>query len=206
MRLSFKPFFTLLVLSHLLHANSFGELEISDKEREHGGFGGFTIRTTQINSDDEIMAGGKLAWMVDHTFYLGAAGYTLLSDANATNPDNSQSEYLNFSYGGLLLGNHFSPSSIIHLNAELLFGAGTIYFSDYSVFSGSYDPNKNYNFTHYFYFLAEFGSNLVFNITPHFHIEFGFSYRKTFGIDIVTIKNGAFDGMNYNLSFLFGKF
>ncbi|MDH5464987.1 MAG: hypothetical protein OEW60_05110 [Thiovulaceae bacterium] len=199
---------TLVVLSFTsqLFAQSFSDLTATNGKHEHGGFGGFSIKSTTINNEASVLAGGKVAWLIDHTFYLGFSGYTLLSERNATNPENLQSEYLNISYGGLLLGNYFAPNSIIHLNAEILLGAGTLYFTPYSFWNYTPENEISTIFTHTYYFVSEFSTNVVFNITHHFHIEVGLSYRKALGLDLTTLPKTTLDGLSYTISFLFGKF
>lgn len=81
-----------------------------------GGFGGPELRLTQLDNETNYLMGGKGAWLVDHRFYLGGAGFGSTKTIGDTN--------MRLGYGGVMLGYIFPSTKIHTVSVELVAGAG----------------------------------------------------------------------------------
>jgi hypothetical protein len=173
---------------------------------DHGGYGGPAFKIAQIgpNNSNAVLAGGQGGWIIDHKFIIGGGGYGLTTDVRAdwidfrTFDGEPQPHYLNFGYGGLLLG--FIPNSddLVHYEIYGLFGGGAV---DYRIKDAeqSYDSSDGI-------FVAEPGINIMVNVTPFFRIGAGASYRYVSGLNDDVLTNEDLSGISGQIIFKFGSF
>jgi len=68
----------------------------------NGGYGSFNIGYTQVDSKDALQLGGRVAWIANHKFALGLAGYGFVNDIDKKYNDIDPSRYyLAGGYGGI---------------------------------------------------------------------------------------------------------
>lgn len=88
-----------------------------------GGFGGPAFRLGEVGNGQHWLIGAKGAGFVSDSLYIGGAGYTLVDQIKKSPLSNKR---LNFSYGGLLLGNRYWVGLAQFVTLEALIGAGHV--------------------------------------------------------------------------------
>ena len=169
----------------------------SSEENEYGGFGGPIIKVTHLGDNDAaLMIGGKGAFLINHTYYVGGAMYALV--CNDKYQVENEDKRLGFGYGGLIAGYNFYPSKVVHFNTQLLLGGSNSFY---------YDDNttKEHDLDRFhFSFASEVEVNAVFNVAEHFNINLGVGYRYV-GKNGV-LSSADLSGYTLNLAFIFGEF
>ena len=173
---------------------------VNEDEREsfikgdvtHGGFGGPAAKITQIDGDVDYMVGGRGAWLVNHRFYLGGAGYGTAREIG--------DHGVELGYGGIWAGAKFNPTSLIHYSTDIIIGAGDLqkdYRSNNSNNVSSADDTL---------FVVEPGANLNINIASYAELVFSVSYRLVSGSSHVTLSDSDLSGASFTAGVMFGRF
>lgn len=84
----------------------------------HGGFGGPELRFAELDDENTILAGAKGAWLIDHAYYLGLAGFGAIEKVGDYD--------LNFGYGGIVMGYIFPTHRAFTYSVEFLAGVGNV--------------------------------------------------------------------------------
>jgi hypothetical protein len=190
-------------------------------ELHHGGYGGPFVKVGELEGQTAVMMGGKGGWLINHTITLGIAGCGMVNAPTQKyiNADNEEVEAsLRFGYGGFYLEYINNPASVVHINANVLFGWGGIIFDeegDWGGFNNTDNNNddfekKNPNVS---YFVIEPSIGVEMNVTSFFRIGLDASYRFGNKIgsnalfrDNPVIKDYKIDGFSGSLVFKFGAF
>ena len=159
---------------------------ISGKQYSHGGFGGITSKTTELNGTTENMVGIKGAWLLNHNVYVGLAGYG--TNGEIENTDRQMG------YGGVIAGYIFNPSKFVHYNVEMLLGAGGL------------DNEKNRADDPDAFSVIEPAANVSFAITPYADLSIGVSYRLVQETNQANLSDSDLSGWSMNTSLVFGRF
>ena len=166
---------------------------------ESGGFGGPSVRVTNINGESAILVGGHGGWIINHTFVLGGGGYGIVNDVKAKVTD-SIHQYIEMGYGGLEFQYIASSDKLLHLSMEVLVGGGGI----------GYKPEDNDVFDsarkHDTFFILEPSVHANLNVTQFFRIAAGVSYRYVSGLKSIVSTNVDLSGPSASLILKFGKF
>jgi hypothetical protein len=166
---------------------------------ESGGFGGPSVRVTNINGESAVLVGGHGGWIINHTFVLGGGGYGLVNDVKAKVTD-SIHQYVEMGYGGLELQYIASSDKLLHLSMEILVGGGGI----------GYKPEDNDDFNsvrkHDTFFILEPSVHANLNVAQFFRIAVGVSYRYVSGLKSIVSTNVDLSGPSASLILKFGKF
>lgn len=188
----------------------------------NGGYGSFSIGYTNIDSKDALQLGGRVAWIANHKFALGLAGYGFVNNLQKTyDSDEDPSQYfLAGGYGGIFFEPILMPNKPVHVSFPVILGVGGIS----AVESNSWESShNNYNNTYYYdsdaFVVFEPGVDVEFNIVKFFRIALGASYRLTNGINlkykylddnyneqIVQVDKNALNSLNFQIGFKFGWF
>lgn len=203
----------------------FPKKENANKTVSNGGYGAFSFGYSNINDQDAILIGGRGAWVANHRFALGLAGYGFFSniDNNGNNYNSNPSEYsLAGGYGGLFFEPIIAPNYPVHVSFPILFGSGGVTAANWDFYNNNYHNNNYYNNYYYnsdWFLVFEPGVDVEFNIVKFFRLALGVSYRLTNGIDLqykyfdefnveqtIDIPNDALNSFNYNITFKFGWF
>lgn len=168
----------------------------------HGGYGGPIVQFTQIgpNQTSGILVGGMGGWIIDHTFVIGGGGYGLSSDVQADwyNTGAEEPFYLNFGYGGLMLGYINNSDNLVHYEVTGILGGGG---ASYRI-KNDYNSNNDGDGL----FVAEPAVNLVLNVTPFFRIAAGASYRYVTGVNLEGLTSSDLSGVSGQIQLKFGSF
>ena len=73
-----------------------------DKKIDNGGYGAFGAGYTQIDGKNAMVLSFKGAWVIDHKFALGLAGYSFFNNLDKTT--SSDDYFLAGGYGGFSAG------------------------------------------------------------------------------------------------------
>src|SRR5208283_2273635 len=89
---------------------------------EYGAFGAPVIKFSQVGKNLGVWAGGEGGWIINHSFWIGGAGYGLATNISTTMDNSTSNIYLG--YGGGEIGIMIMPEKLIHCTADVLVGAG----------------------------------------------------------------------------------
>lgn len=161
---------------------------------DHGGYGGLTTRVTAIQGNPELLMGGRGAWIIDHTFYLGGGGIGVADGA-----ENAPAGNLDFGYGGIMAGYIHSSDKLIHYTAGVMLAAGSAGIRE--PFVDEWEDEDQPAF-----YLVEPEANLEVNVAKHFRVTLGLSYRLVTNYEHDGITEEDLNGLATSLELKFGSF
>lgn len=167
---------------------------------DHGGFGGPSLKLSQITGETAILTGGSGGWIIDHMVFLGGGGYSLINEIAYGQTMAGEEQFLRFDYGGLELGFILGSDKLIHLTAHSLFGTGAVGYRYHDL-----DIEEPETASDLIYVL-EPAVNMELNIMKFFRIAAGASYRYVLGVDSEDLTNDDFSGLSAMLMLKFGSF
>jgi hypothetical protein len=192
--------FLCLILSIPVFAQ---EETLIGSEIESGGFGGPSLKITQLNNENAVLLGARGGWIINHTFVLGGAGYGLVTRVQAQKTD-SIHHTIDFGYGGLDLEYIASSNNLVHLSIGLLVGAGGVGYRNDD--DNRYDDIIDDSHPKDAFFILEPNVQANLNVTSFFRIAAGVSYRYISGLQSQLATNTSLDGVSGVLTLKFGKF
>ncbi len=150
----------------------------------HGGYGGFSVRYTEINNQEGLVIGGRGAWIMNHAFSIGAAGYGFFNEASPApiNLGMDEDYRIGGGYGGLLIEPIIAGKFPVHISLPVLIGAGgLVYTKDYR---DTWNSMNNEEWEPYHedadaFFIIEPGVELEFNLLKFVRVSFGAYHRFT---------------------------
>lgn len=167
---------------------------------DHGGFGGVAYQLTEVNDNLGIMVGGHGGWIIDHTVYLGLAGFGMDGEFQLER-DMDEERYLNLGYGGLELGLVLASNRLIHLTASTLLGGGGANYRQQNWDGDYWDDSVVDGF-----YVIEPSLHIIMNVTKYFRFGLGARYRHVTGVDLEGLTDHDLSGPSASLIFKFGKF
>jgi hypothetical protein len=171
----------------------------------HGGFGGPQVLWTEFNGEDGLLVGGHGAWVVNKTFYLGGAGYGLVSEhAGPEVPNYTETPELRMGYGGMLIGFILSNDRVVHTTADVLIGGGGINNNIGEEKEFYHDPNVYRSSTDAFWMVQPM-AHIEVNITDWMRLDISGGYRYVENIDSFGLKNDDVSGPVAGLTLRFGS-
>ena len=189
---------------------------IFSKSKSNGGYGAITLNYSNIGGYDAMVAGGRAAFIFDHSLAIGFGGYGFSNNLNYDYYHNNEEIHLSLAggYGGLLIEPIIAGTSPVHVAFPILIGAGGVALVDmynYEYWDDYYPGNEYANDA---FFVIEPAVELEFNLARFFRMAAAVSYRYTSNIDLKRnglelssqTKADALRGFNFGLTFKFGKF
>jgi len=174
---------------------SMGDLRFS-------GFGGPSLRGTQIAGEPGMLVGGYGGVMLNQTFIFGGGGYGLVNNikaadaVQAANPTRTQ--YIRMGYGGFYMEYVHNPMELVHFSASTLIGGGgAMYSHDYK----DVDEDNGNPF-----FVVEPAIHAELNMTDFLRTNVGLSYRWVNGLELDHLSNKDLSQVTLSLNFKFGWF
>jgi hypothetical protein len=191
------PFLLLTILFSVAPPALGQEETLIEGKIESGGFGGPVIRFSDVKGEFAVFVGGRGAWIVNHSFYVGAAGYGL---ANAIDLDNHRDYWphrdIEFGYGGVEFGYIHDSNRLVHFTIGALIGGGGVTRNeDFDVF---YDDDA--------VFVLEPTADLELNVSRLVRIAAGGGYRLVTGTHAPGLDNGDLSAPFASLTVKIGKF
>ncbi len=175
-----------------------------------GGFGGPTVGYTQFNGEEAVLTGIRAAMIVNHKFYIGIAGYGIVTQHDAgkkvTPAGQLEDTQYIFGYGGGLLGYTFMEDDLVHGSAEVLIGGGGLtrrFTNDWD--DDSYE-DYDYHFADDRFFCIQPMVNAELNVTKWMRCNAGLGYRWTEGINKWDLSDDDTSGLVAGIGVSFGWF
>jgi len=177
-----------------------------DKKVSYGGYGAFNIGYTTIDDRSALLMGLRGAWVIDHHFAIGLAGYGFFNNLSKT--QNSNDYYLGGGYGGFYFEPIVAPKSSVHVSFPIFIGGGGVTTIPQNYWDNDFYP---YLWDYDAFFVFEPGVELEFNLVKFFRLAVGASYRLTNGVILQNnfnnqIPTNALNAFNFYVIFKFGKF
>jgi hypothetical protein len=168
---------------------------------ESGGYGGFFTKIGQINGGTGVFIGGQGAWIINHSFGIGAKGYGLVNEVAIEGQQNTK---LKFGCWGGLLEYIISSDKLLHLNIHAMIGAGGVRYDiiDYQ----DQTPTNPINYSDDGLFVLEPGLDLILNVNKKFRIGIGAAYRVVSGVSYESLSNSDLSGISGQVVLKFGVF
>lgn len=170
---------------------------------ESGGFGGISLKTTQVNDDLVLLVGGGGGWIINHTLFLGGAGYGLVNKTKVPDADPEKPPYLSLGYGGLWFGYIHNSSKLVHTKFHTLIGAGGL---NYTYWKENQREMEEIPWESDSFFIIEPGVDVVLNMTENFRVSAGATYRFVMDISFPGYTDESIGGPSVCISFKFGDF
>lgn len=169
-----------------------------------GAYGGFSINYSEMDGKSALILGARGAWIIDHSFSIGFAGYGFANDFHYNDfPLNDRSGLVG-GYGGLLLESIITPHAPIHISIPLLIGVGGVAYGDGWGFDRDYwDWHSNEAEA---FFVIEPGIELELNLIHFMRLSAGLYYRHTSNIQLINTNKHALNGLSTGITLKFGKF
>jgi hypothetical protein len=185
-----------------------------NKEIRIGGYGGFEMKSSQLDkSFSGLLLGMRGGMIVNDKFLIGAAGYGLLPTKKVNYPifghETENNLYLTGGYGGLFFEYIHLSDRMFHLTANTLIGCGGVTLTKGWEKNDYFDNTLKHPSS--FVFVIEPGVALDVNVTKMFRMSLGVSYRYTPNFNLQhegknILPSAAFNGFSVGLTFKFGSF
>lgn len=149
------------------------------KDIESGGYGGPSVRFTQIDGDFAVLSGGEGAWIINHRFVLGGGGYGLANSKTITEADATGDPVtgkLEMGYGGGMIGLIIQSDALVHAAVDVLIGGGGMTTAKHA----SDDV----------FFVVEPAAHIMLNVTSFCRVGLGASYRYVRGAGYGGLDDG----------------
>ena len=186
---------------------------------EHGFFVGPAMKQTQFNEETATLAGFRGAWIIDHSFSIGAGFYGLASDLESGQKDEDGEDlFYQMGYLGIEMEYIHNYSSMVHFTTTLLVGGGSIGLETNCMRKGFHnecdcddddddtdnDDDELMNKNGFSVIEPTLGVDI--NIGQHFVTSLGVGYRFVTGIKSNGLENEDVGGPTASLTLKFGIF
>lgn len=179
---------------------------IDNKNIKHGGYLALIDQITRINGNWANLVGGKAAWIVNHSYSLGAGGYGLVyptdrEDFTGAQYDGLETE-IGLGFGGIIFEYFIWPDGIFTIAPGIMVGGGGLQY---------YNPddegeNEDQESTGDAFFTIMPEVNVYVNITEYVRIGAGVSYRMIKGINQPHLSDRDMSGFSFSLAVAAGFF
>ncbi|MDB4286117.1 hypothetical protein N9933_02335 [bacterium] len=181
------------------------------KKMKHGGFAAFTADYNQMMGDEQgLTLGFQAAYVMDHKFAIGFAGYGLASSVvySGLDVDFPEDKYaVEMGYGGLHLEPIIGGKLPIHLSFPVLLGVGYMgYFEAPRNTIDRFDTYYRDLLDEDLFFIVEPGVSLELSLFKHFRIGAGVKYRFFEDLDLISTKSDAYNGFSAGITMKVGAF
>ena len=157
---------------------------------ESGGYGAPVVKFTDVAGNFAVLAGGRGAWIINHTIMIGGGGYGLANDIYDFRL--APAPRVQFGYGGVELGVVAASNSLVHFTVAGLVGGGGLTL-------GAPGPADAV-------FVLEPQLDLVLNVTPYMRFAAGGGYRWVTGVDWFPMTDADMSAWQVSLALKFGRF
>lgn len=168
---------------------------------QHGAYIAPVMKITTINGQSGIIMGGKAGWVINNTFVIGGAFYSVTSNITQSwiDPLTGTAPYVTFNCGGLNFEYIFLRSKWFSASAEIFMGGAGLQFIP---------QNENIPYTKLYggdFLIWEPQINANVNFTDWLHLSLGLNYRATSLSDVYLPKKpGEPNNPNFNFKNLRG--
>lgn len=178
-------------------------------DTEHGVFFAGSMYGTKIQDQDGILVGGKIGWVIDHWFTLGAAGFGLANPVYVDdNTSNDVSRGLSMGYGGLYFEPRVLAEMPVHVSFPIILGSGGAGFSNnneyyYNNTTNEWEPYEDEADA---FFVVDAGLEVEINVARNFRLGLGGSYRHFETLNLTNMDADALNGFSAGFTIKLGVF
>jgi len=174
------------------------------KDISHGGYLGATFMYTSIDKQDAFNIGGRMGWIMNHSFAMGLAGYGFFNDIYSVD-NNNPATMTNMAggYGGFYIEPIIAPKFPVHVSLPVLFGIGGVAVNK-RIYTNNYW--EYYTVDDDVILVVEPGFEIEMNMMQNFRIALVATYRLTNDVQLQGKSKKVLDGLNTGITFKFGKF
>lgn len=166
---------------------------------DHGFYVSQSTKFTSIDGEFAPMLGGRAGWIIDHTFAIGGAGYSMLEKTETDFLVSDRPVEILLAYGGLQLTYIEKSHRLVHYEAGVLIGFGGLNYRGPAADADL--PNSDH------IFIMEPKAAVVLNVADFLQVSSGLSYRWVSGVDHEeVVRNRDVSGLTISLMLSFGKF
>lgn len=196
----------------------------SNKKTKHGGYGALTFGYTDIDGKAGMHAGGRLAWVINHSFAFGVAGKGFFNNLDKPYPVSNADYMVAGGYGGLFFQPILFPQQPVHVSFPIIVGAGGLTVNPMDK-RNKYHWDYDYNYDEYPYdydvfFVIEPGIDVEFNLLKFMRMSVGASYRFTNNVNLsytyteedtelekeIVLDQKVLNNFSINMAIMFGWF
>jgi len=174
---------------------------------DSGYFAGPVWKMTRYNGDMDVLFGGRVGWIINHTYSIGIGGYGMMSGFRMPMHGHGFSDGHDhgnkLSYGGVEIEYIRNSDKLVHYSFSALLGAGSLGIDEHQANEEEYLDHEHYTDTA---FVFEPSVNGIVNINPWFRLGVGVSYRFVNGFDTIGIDLSDAGGSAITLTLKFGRF
>jgi hypothetical protein len=176
----------------------------------NGAYGGISVGYASIDKLDAVVMGMSGAWIINHSFAIGAAGSAFISDFKYDDALN-RNVNLTGGYGGLMLEPILFAKSPVHISIPIVIGAGGIAYARERMHNDD-DYNYYYNDNDYSvedacpYAFIKPGIEVEMNMVSFIRLSLGAYYMETTKLDLNNTSKNALSGLSAMLTLKFGLF
>lgn len=170
----------------------------------HGFYLAPEVKYAQIAGKNSVLLGGRIAWLMNHHFSIGAAGYGMVNRIRAPikfETAGGDRIYRSLGYGGLFLGYVIAPLKVVHAEIDVLVGGGGSGMMHSYMGMGAY-PNGAYGNRDYGtvrFFVVEPEAHVELNISHYVRLAVGGGYRVVSGVNGLGLSNRDIQGPSGSL-------
>ena len=178
-------------------------------DTEHGVFFAGSMYGTKIDDQDGILVGGKIGWVIDHWFTLGAAGMGLANPVYLDdNTGSDVSRGMRMGYGGLYFEPRILSEAPIHVSFPIIVGSGGANFTNSNEYYFNSQTNEwePYEDEADAFFIVEPGVEIEINVARNFRLGLGGSYRYVEALNLQNIESDALNGFSAGFTIKLGVF
>ncbi len=188
------------------HSNNDQIKTLFGGNHSNGFYISYDMGMSMVNDNEMFETGGRLAWIIDHSFALGlfGSGFVSTSDFDKLIDGKNTNLTLGGGYGGLLFEPIIAPKQPIHLSFPIMLGVGGAGYDSYNYNNTTYDywgSSRTDAFT-----VLRVGAEVELNLVRFIRMAVGVGYRHVYGFNIEGFKHDDLDGLSGNITFKFGKF
>lgn len=196
----------LCLLAGLAHAE---EMTLLSGKIQHGGYGAPVMKITTIDGRSSVLIGAQGAWILSHTFALGAGGFGLVSPPEYTLPTEPAAtpymrlvrRHLEFGYGGIFLSYIAHSDRLFHPVFDVMIGGGSL-----SLVEGDYNDDNTHDGNTDNFMVVEPTVNAELNIVSFMRLTAGVGYRWCSGVSRFGYSTSDVNGLTGSVALKFGKF
>ena len=165
-----------------------------------GGFGALSVKGTTIDGKETMAMGIKGAFVLNHNFNIGIAGYGFLSPVKLSAVDSI--DYAG-GYGGLFVEPVIWSDKVVHLAVPIIVGGGGI---ANTITNTPYGYNDQYYQDASGYFVFEPGLMVEINMIKNMRLDIGGTYRWTYGLALPGVESDILNDWSLEFAIKIGAF
>ena len=166
----------------------------------------YDLGFANMDKNQTVETGGRLAWVVDHSVAIGLFGSGFVSASDFDKVINGSNSTLSLAggYGGFLIEPIIMPKKPIHISLPIMIGVGGAGYDSYSYNNNSFEYYGNSSGDAFMMLKA--GAEVELNLLKFLRLGIGAQYRYVYGLNLEGFGKNDLNGISATMAFKFGKF